>query len=321
MLGMDMYGDFQSVGKRICRFILGTSFGRSLPYDDAVRLFDSYWEAGGNCFDTALVYYDSEALLGRWIRDRRCRDAIVLLAKGAHPDGALARVSPQCIRDDIRRSLTLLQTDYVDVFMLHRDDPSQPVGPIIDELARAQAAGTIRAFAASNWTIPRLEAAARYAGDHNLPTFVASSVYYSLAIPSYLPWPGSVDACDRRCEKWYEITQMPLLAWSSLGFGYLTHPIGRQRATVEVGLPHSSSEVDLATVFADPANELRVRRLHELADSLGVGAAETALAWVLQQPVNGFAVAGPRHPTEVRRLFRAFAIALSQEQRDWLACR
>lgn len=252
------------------------------------------------------------------MRERRCRQEVIVVAKVAHPDGTISRVTQRSIRDDLARTLSMLDTDYVDVLMLHRDDPSQPVGPIIDELACAQAAGTIGAFAASNWTVPRLEEAAAYAHHDGLPGFAASSVYYSLAVPTTLPWSGCVDACDPTSQRWYARTRMPLLAYSPLGFGYLAKAQHSARAVEEVGVPRDATGVDFDKVFSHAARTRR-RRVIEVARTKNVSMAQIALAWVLQQPLNVFAVAGPQNETELRDLFKSFEVSLTLDEPAWLS--
>ena len=148
---------------------LGTESNRS----DAFALLDAYTAAGGNFIDTARVYSDwipgerqrSEKIIGEWISTRNNRTHIVLATKGAHPDltHPIPRVTPADIDADLTESLRHLRTEYIDLYWLHRDDPIQPVGPILDTLERHRRAGRIRAYGCSNWSAARITAAAQYA--------------------------------------------------------------------------------------------------------------------------------------------------------------
>ena len=110
-------------------------------------------------------------------------------------------------------SLARLRTDYVDLYLLHRDDPELPVAPIIDALARHQAGGRIHACGGSNWSPARIRAANEYAEQHGLPPLRASSPNFSLAVQRRAPWPeclsisGPAGAADRA---WYRRAEMPL---------------------------------------------------------------------------------------------------------------
>src|SRR5690606_14668173 len=96
---------------------------------------------------------NSEAVIGRWIRSRNCRASIVLGAKGGHPDfdtGASC-LSQRALLRQLDESLARLQTDYVDLYWLHRDDPSIPAAEILGWLQEPVTSGRIRALGCSHW--------------------------------------------------------------------------------------------------------------------------------------------------------------------------
>ena len=108
--------------------------------------------------------------MGRWMELRGNREDVVIIGKSAHPDGARKRVTAADISQDIRESLERLRTDYMDLHLLHRDDPSVPVGPIVEELNAQREAGRIRAFGGSNWQPARIQEANDYADAHCIVT-------------------------------------------------------------------------------------------------------------------------------------------------------
>ena len=117
---------------------------------------------GGNIFDTAFVYGAgyTEKLFGEWHTNRGTREGAVLIGKGAH--------SPLCYPDVIAKQLTQsldrLQTDYVDVYFMHRDNLEVPVGEFVDAMDAEVKKGRIRGpFGGSNWTRERLDEAVAYA--------------------------------------------------------------------------------------------------------------------------------------------------------------
>jgi aryl-alcohol dehydrogenase-like predicted oxidoreductase len=148
---------------------------------DANQLLDQVLSTGINVFDTAADYGDSEASLGNWITARKNREEIVVITKGANTTRWRRRLTPHDIMSDFMTSLAKLQTDYVDIYFLHRDDPTAPVGPIVEQLNALHAQGKIRAYGGSNWTIKRIEQANEYAYKHALQPFTVSSPSYSLA--------------------------------------------------------------------------------------------------------------------------------------------
>jgi aryl-alcohol dehydrogenase-like predicted oxidoreductase len=123
---------------------LGTAEMGGGGIDDgaSAAILDRYLELGGNVIDTAHVYSDwipgakqrSEKFLGRWLRERRVRDEIILSTKGAHPElGTMEvpRMSPVEVSRDLEASLQTLGVDHVDLYWLHRDDPQTPVEEIL----------------------------------------------------------------------------------------------------------------------------------------------------------------------------------------------
>lgn len=311
--------------------MLGTSLWGSLNEAEAHALFDAYVALGGNCLDTALVYYDIEQVIGSWMRARGNRTSITLHAKGAHHETVRLegvphefhrpRVSPADIEADIEETRRRLGTDAIDLFTLHRDDPDQPVGPIMECLAAAQRSGRIRAFGASNWTVERLEAARDYVRPRGLPDFAAGSPNLALAFPSEPSWPNCITACDGRSRAWYARARMPLLAWSPLALGFFAdryQPWERLSDTEREVLLSDRWTADVVRVYYTARNFERRARTCQLAKEKGASAIQIALAWVLHQGNHVFAVAGPRTIAELRELFDAFDLSLTPNELAWL---
>jgi aryl-alcohol dehydrogenase-like predicted oxidoreductase len=310
---------------------MGTSFGRSVEQEYADRLFDTYIRLGGNCFDTSLVYYDVEITLGNWMITRRNRKQIILHAKAAHhetiqADGSYfeyhrSRLTPKEIRQDLGETLRRLQTDYVDLYGLHRDDPDQPIGPIMECLADEQQAGRIRAFVASNWSIPRLEEANTYAAEHGIPGFAASSPNLALAYPNEPSWPNCLTACDHYSRAWYACKGLPLFAWSCLALGFFSNqyrPLEHLTTEQFNALMQDRWTSDVIRVYYSERNFERLARANFLAKQKKVTSTQIAMAWVLHQGPHVFAIAGPQTEEEVSQLFDAFQIDLSAQEAAWL---
>ena len=148
------------VERPVSRLILGQS---ALP-DDLPALYDQFVELGGNAFESAR-WYPTEPVLGRWLAGRSDRADLFVITKGCHPavqDGP-PRVDPEAIRIDLTESLDRLGLDRVDLYLLHRDDETVPVGEILGALAEHRAAGRIGAAGGSNWTTDRLAEANAWA--------------------------------------------------------------------------------------------------------------------------------------------------------------
>jgi aryl-alcohol dehydrogenase-like predicted oxidoreductase len=237
-----MYGDIEGLPKPLPRIIFGTR-PLTTPNETTFTLLDSILDTGCHAFDTAHAYGQgsSERVLGHWMEARGNRSDILIIDKGAHPANGKHRVDPDSIKQDLQESLCRLKTDYIDLYLLHRDDPTVPVGPIIEVLNDLKHQGKIVLFGASNWTHQRLEQADEYAKQHGLPEFSVSSNQVSLAIQHDNPYPGTLSinrTSDDPERQWYEHTQMPLLAWSSLARGFFSGRFTRRsRSATRINPP------------------------------------------------------------------------------------
>ena len=160
-----LYSNIPGIDKPVSRLVLGTMWMNTRNLDDAFPVLDAFLAAGGNCFDTAHGYGggDSERAFGQWIHERGVRDKVVILGKGAHHSQDRKRVTPFDIQSDLHDSLARFKVDSIDLYVLHRDDPDKPIGPIVETLHAAKEAGQINAYGGSNWSAERLQEANEYA--------------------------------------------------------------------------------------------------------------------------------------------------------------
>ncbi len=309
-MGME-YGTIAGVDTPVSRLIQGCVMISTEDPDGAMALLDGVYECGCTAFDTALVYGGggSETMLGRWVAARGLRRKVVIVDKGAHHSGERQRVTPEDINADVATCLERLGTDYVDLFLLHRDDPDVPVGPIVDVLNEHREAGRVRAFGGSNWTAKRVAEANEYADSKGLTGFAASSPNHSLAIPQDEPWDncvsisGAAGAADRA---WYEQTQLPVLFWSSLAGGFFSGRFSRQDAD------GSGDYFDDLVVkcYCTDENYDRLEWAAKVAGEQGLTVPQVALAWVLAQPMNVYPLVGCRAPSEFAANVEALGVEL-----------
>lgn len=112
------------VGKKVSRIFYGTAIQPFMSGADGNELLDAVLEKGINAFDMARNYMASELSVGRWLEARENRDDVVLLSKCGHPSVfGRKRINEKDMRKDLRKSLGYLHTDYIDIYLLHRDDP------------------------------------------------------------------------------------------------------------------------------------------------------------------------------------------------------
>ena len=298
------FGRIAGVDKPISRLVMGCDNQVTMPH--AAVMYDDFFQHGGNAFDTAYVYCGakSEKLLGQWIRNRNIREQVVIIDKGSH--------TPWCTPKDLVRqfneSLERLGADYVDIYMMHRDNLDVPVGEFVDAMAGLQRAGKMRIFGASNWTRERFTAANAYARSKGITGLSVLSNNFSLAEALDVPWGGCLSCSGKAWREWLDANKVPVLSWSSQARGFFT---SRSR-------PDDRSDAEMVRCWYSEDNFQRKARAVELAAKLGVDPVAVALAWVLHQQFPTFALIGPRTLPETRSSWAGLAIELTPEQTAWL---
>ncbi len=286
------YGSIPGVEKPVSRLVQGTAntvFDASKP-EQAFGLLDTAMEHGINTFDTAHVYGEgSETTLGNWVRERGVRDQIVILAKGAHPYGGQNRVTPEDIEADLTESMQRQKLDYFDLYVLHRDDPSVPVGPIVEALNAYKKAGRIGAFGGSNWSWERIKEANDYAAANNLTPFAVTSPNYSLAEMYQPPWDGCLSISGplfQAARDYYAGSGIAVMPWSSMAGGFFSDTYHRDNLET---FPKDDYFAQICIkCYCGETNFERLDRARELAEARNVSVAQIALAFAFSQPMNLF---------------------------------
>ena len=316
------YGSVPGVDKPISRLVQGTVMVNSNEMEQSFALLDGVRALGCTTFDTGHIYGngDNERTVGAWVRDRGVREDVVIIGKGAHHSRDRRRVTPFDITADIYDSLARFQFDYIDLYLLHRDDPNVPVGPIVETLNEHKDAGRIRAFGGSNWSVARFQAANDYADKHGLTPFAASSPNFSLADQVQEPWENCITISgptNAEARAWYAAQGTPLFTWSSLAGGFFS---GRFRRD---NLDSFESYLDqlCVTSYCYEENFQRLDRVEQLAAEKGLTIPQIATAYVMSQPLNIFALVGCATPDEYAANMAAMATKLTDAEMAWLDLR
>lgn len=315
-----IYRAIPYVDKPVSRILYGTATPALKAGHDEFELLDAVLEMGITTFDTARVYGQAEACMGRWMAARGNRDKLVLLSKCAHPHQGRKRVSEAEIREDFRISSQELQTDYIDIYLLHRDDEDKDVALAVEVMNALHAEGKIGAFGGSNWTHRRIAEANEYAYAHNLIPFTVSSPNFGLAekVTELLVGGVSIAGPKRAGERaWYAETQMPVVAYSSLARGFFS---GKVKSTDE-GKLGSILEPSAVTEYESPENFQRLARCEILAREKGCTVSQIALAWILGQEVNAFPVVSASTIGRMEQNVQALHLDLTKEELAWLDLR
>ncbi|MDY3250900.1 MAG: aldo/keto reductase [Candidatus Choladocola sp.] len=316
------YRNLEGINKKMSSLVFGTGvslFTNEGNRETAFACLDMAWDAGFRVFDTGHAYGDAENKLGAWLEARGHRDEAVILDKGCNPGqkGCDDVFSAKTIAVQIEESLQRLRTDHVELYILHRDEESEPVGEIVEILNELKETGKIGRFGGSNWKLNRVLEANAYAKEHNLTGFTVASPCFNLADYVHDPWGRSVTISGKENQPyrdWLENNQMPVFNYSSLARGFLS---GKYRTDgekpIEACLPDYAIEE-----YYSPSNVERLRRAELLAAEKGCSVSQIGLAWLFAQPLNLFPIVSPTKERHILDNVGALEIQLSREEADWL---
>jgi aryl-alcohol dehydrogenase-like predicted oxidoreductase len=289
-------------------------------------IFDAYVEAGGNFIDTADVYSggESEAMIGRFLRERGGRDRMVIATKSGFPRGEgnplAGGNSARNIRDGLEGSLRRLGSGYIDMYWTHVWDRTTPAEEVLRALTDAVRRGDIL-----------------YYGFSNAPAWYAAQIA-TLARIQGLPEPIGLQYSYSLIDRGVELDLVPagralglgLVAWSPLGFGMLTGKYGREKLA-DFGpagsVPNKAGEHTGGSdgrlngdnpyggMLFTEANFGIVDVLRAVAEEVGRPMAQVALAWVAARPGVSSVLLGASRPEQIRENVASLDIVLSPEQR------
>jgi aryl-alcohol dehydrogenase-like predicted oxidoreductase len=300
------YRTLGRTGVQVSTLVLGAmnfgSIGRTTQ-DEATAIVDAALEGGINLIDTADMYGqgESEEMVGKAIAGRR--DDIVLATKATMPmsdernhKGGSRRWLFTALDDSLRR----LGVDHVDLFQIHRWDPTTGDEETLSALTDLQRAGKIRYFGCSTFPAYRIVQAEWTARERHLSRYVTEQ-------PSYSILQRGIEAHVLPVTEQYGLG---VLAWSPLASGWLS---GAVRAGREITTSRSAflpQRFDL-TVPANRARLDAVERLVAVADAAGLTLIQLALGFVTAHPAVTSAIIGPRTPEHLRSQLAAADTVLS----------
>jgi len=278
-------------------------------HDDSIRIIHRALDAGINFVDTADVYSrgGSEEIVGKALKGRR--DSVVLATK-VHgtmhdTDANMSGNSRRWIVREVEASLQRLQTDWIDLYQIHRWDPGTDHEETLGALTDLQRAGKIRYLGSSTYPPSAIVEAQWVAEKRSLSRFVCEQPPYSILVR------GVEAEVLPTCRNY----GMGVIPWSPLAGGWLS---GRYRK----GIDHKSHRADRIPARYDlslPENRRKleaVEQLAELAAQAGHSLIHMALAFVLRHPAVTAAIVGPRTMEQLEGQLGAVDVTLSDELLD-----
>ena len=257
----------------------GNVYGWTLPEADSLRQLDAALEAGLNFIDTADVYSrwipghtggESETILGKWLATGNKRSNVILATKvGLEMGEGKKGLSAAYIEQAVEASLRRLQTDYIDLYQAHRDDPETPLEETLAAFDKLVRQGKVRHIGASNYSGARLAEALKVSKANGLVSYVSLQPLYNLV---------SREEFERDLLPVVQAHTLGVIPYYSLGAGFLT---GKYRSKKDAEGKARGGSVGK---FLNDWGWSVLRALDEVAEAHHSTPARVALAWLIVQP-------------------------------------
>ena len=279
----------------------------SLPEDASRELIKHALAAGINFFDTANMYSQgsSEEILGRALTDFADRDEVVIATKLRHPmrSGPNGKgLSRKAIMTEVEHSLRRLGTDYIDLYQVHRNDPSTPLEETLEALHDLVKAGKVRYLGASSMHAWEFAKALHLQREHGWARFVSMQDHYNLLAREE----------EREMLPLCADEGVGTMVWSPLARGRLA------RAWDAAGTTRSSTDGDYADLLYSHANVDSDRAIIDavgaIANDRGVSRAQIALAWLRTNPVVVAPIVGAGRVEHIDDAVASLEISLTEQE-------
>ncbi len=283
----------------------GNVFGWTADEKASFALLDSFVASGFNFIDTADVYSrwhpgnkggESEVIIGNWLKARGGRDKVIIASKlGIEMAPGKKGLSRKYMMQAVEDSLQRLQTDYIDLYQSHRDDPETPIEETLSAYADLIQAGKIREIGASNFTTERLAESLRISSEKGLPRYQSLQPQYSLV--ERQEFEGALeDLCLRE--------KVGTIGYYSLASGFLT---GKYRSAADMAGRARGPRVEK---YLNDYGFGVIAALDDVAKRYNAKPVQIALAWLIARPSVTAPIASATNVEQLAELLKAAEIKL-----------
>jgi len=282
--------------------VLGWTADERTSFD----LLDACIDAGLNAIDTADVYTrmppyhggESETVIGRWLKRRGGRERVLIATKVGWDMGPAGKgLSGTYLRQAVDASLRRLQTDYIDLYQTHIDDPDTPLEETLSGFAGLLRAGKVRAIGASNYSAARLRQALDTSRRLGLPRFESFQPRYNLC--DRAEFESDMEALCRE-------EGLGVITYFSLASGFLS---GKYRSAADL---HGKRREMWLQPYFTPRGERILAALREVADRHDATPTQVALAWIMARPGVTAPIASATSVGQLSHLIAATRLPLDQ---------
>ena len=303
-----LYGEIAGLEKKISKIILGND--KQKKYTSASKLWDFYYENGGNAFDNSIYYRggESEKFLGKWIKSRGLERNIVLISKVGEESS-----QPSEIFSLLQTSLERLQSNTADILILHHHSKQVPINEYVDALNEIKSSGKIKLFGISNISKERFDESLKWSKINNKTPFSIINNQFSLAKMEKPLWPDCLSIYSKDYIKYLETKNINHFAWSSQARGFFI-----KENFIKKFLRRKFHRY-LKDCFFSTDNIEKRKKAEELSHKYNCSSNDIALSWVIDQKFPSYAIIGPKNKSELRFSMNSINIMLSDEDKKWLS--
>ena len=287
----------------------GNVFGWTVDAPTSFALLDAWLDAGMNFIDTADVYSrwvpghtggESETIIGQWLRQSGKRREVVIATKlGKDMGDGKVGLHPTYIRKAVDASLQRLQTDYIDLYQTHDDDPTVPLEDVLGTLGDLIIAGKVRAIGASNYSAARLAEALDCSERHGLARFESLQPLYNLYDRAVF---------EKELQPLCVSRNVGVINFYALAAGFLT---GKYRSAADVS--KSARGKKTTELYLNPRGLRILQALEQVADQYKAQLGEVAIAWLLKQAGITAPIASATSVEQLQSLVNAATLQLDAE--------
>ena len=302
-----LFGKITGLEKKVSKIILGND--KQKTYSSASKLWDFYYEKGGNTFDNSIYYRngESEKFLGKWIKSRGLERKIVLISKVGEQNS-----DPSEIFSLLQTSLERLQSNIADILILHHHNKQVPISEYVDALNEIKSSGKIKLFGISNISKDRFDESLKWSRKNNKIPFSIINNQFSLAKMEKPLWPDCLSIYDNDYIKYLENNKITHFAWSSQARGFFI-----KENFIQKFLRRKFHKY-LKDCFHSLENVEKRKKAEELSNKYNCSSNDIALSWVINQKFPSYAIIGPKNKSELRFSMNSLNIILTDEEKKWL---
>ena len=285
----------------------GNVFGWTTDDNRTFELLDAFVDAGFNAVDTADVYSawvpgnkggESETAIGKWFKKSGKRDKIVLATKvGSEMGPGKKGLSKKYILEAVESSLTRLQTDYIDLYQSHYDDPNTPIEETMEAYNELVKAGKVRIIGASNFSVDRLEESVKIGLQEGFTAYQTFQPEFNLFDRQDFEEniaPFTID------------NNLSVISYFSLASGFLS---GKYRSKEDL---KGSKRSGMVEKYLTERGFKILSALDEIASEYNSNPATISLAWIIANPAVTAPIASATNLDQLKQLTEAATIQLDE---------